>query len=48
MVEFLVDRGADVNVRDKNGSTLLGAAFWSLFMDSETKTLGFLKDKGAK
>ena len=51
MVEFLVDKGANLNKPDKNGYTPLDAAITSPFMGSELNRSAitkFLKDKGAK
>ena len=51
MVEFLVDRGANVNQTDKHGYTPLDSARMSSFMGSElnrSAIMSFLKDKGAK
>ena len=51
MVEFLVDRGANVNLTDKHGNTPLDAARLSPFMGSElnrSAIMSFLKDKGGK
>ena len=51
MVEFLVDRGANVSGADKNGYTPLDGALASSFMGSElnrSEIVSFLKYKGAK
>ena len=51
MVEFLVDRGANVNLTDKHGNTPLDAARLSPFMGSElnrSAIISFLRNKGAK